>query len=515
MKTLKEMTLKEKIGQLVMCGFTSLEYNDHIKLLVDEWACGNVILFSRNFDNANQLKKLDRDIHQNIMAKTGIMPFISIDQEGGQVTRLFKDATFPAGAMSSAASNLEHAPYYNARIIGRDMINLGINMNLAPSLDVNNNLDNPSINVRSFSSDPKTVAVCGREYIKGLREYGVMACIKHFPGAGDSVVDSHLALPTIDHDKERLHKIELYPFKENFDSPCLMTEHALFPTYDTVPATLSYNVLTNLLRKELGYTGIIVTDGIEMKAIADNYGVGLGSLMAINAGCDMVLVCHTLEEQLEVLNTLTEAANDGRLPIEVIDDRVSRILKFKEESKKNLDKFFVEGPFEIVEENNQMTQKIVDESLTHICGTLPKFDSNTLVIAPKAVAKTIVEDEFDNRNLGVNLKKEFPNLKVLEYQQTEEFVNDALNESKNYQNVIIFSYNAVVDSIQVKLINELIEKKNAHIISLKGPLDYHLYPNIKNYMCLYEYTPLSIKTVLKYFKGLLKPNGHSPVDPIK
>lgn len=514
MKKLSEMTLKEKIGQLVMCGFTSLEYNDHIKKIVDEYAVGNVILFSRNFDNGNQLKKLNRDIHKNIKEKTGIMPFISIDQEGGAVTRLFKDATFPAGAMTSAASSVEHAPYKNAKIIGRDMIMLGLNLNLAPSLDVNNNLDNPSINVRSFSSDPEMVAKCGREYIEGLREYGVMACVKHFPGAGDSALDSHLALPTIPHDKERLHKVELYPFKKNFDSPCLMTEHALFPAYDTLPATLSKNILTNLLREELGYEGIIITDGIEMKAISDNYGVGLGALMSINAGCNIVLVCHTLEEQLEVLETLHAAANDGRLPIDVIDERVARILKYKEEVEPTLNKYFNDEPFVISEENNEITQNIVDNSLTLICGEEPSLDKDTFVIAPKASAKTIVEDQFDNRNLGVNLRNKF-NANCVEYVADASIIQDIIKNAMNYKKVIVFSYNAVVDSLQVDMINELSKKTNLYVISLKGPLDYHLYENVLNYMCLYEYTPLSIKTVLKYFDGKIKPNGTSPVLEIK
>lgn len=514
MKKLSEMTLTEKIGQLVMCGFTSLEYNDHIKRLVDDYAVGNVILFSRNFDNGNQLKKLDRDIHNNIKAKTGIMPFISIDQEGGLVTRLFKDATFPAGAMTSAASSVDHAPYKNARIIGRDMIMLGLNLNLAPSLDVNNNLDNPSINVRSFSSNPEVVAKCGREYIQGLRDFGVMACVKHFPGAGDSALDSHLALPTIPHDKERLHKVELYPFKQNFDSPCLMTEHALFPAYDTLPATLSKNILTGLLREELGYEGIIITDGIEMKAISDNYGVGPGALMSINAGCDIVLVCHTIEEQLEVLDTLHAAAKDGRLPLDVIDERVSRILKYKEEVEPTLDKYFNDEPFVISEENNQMTQSIVDNSLTLISGIEPTLDNDTFVIAPKAVANTIVEDEFDNRNLGVNLRNIF-NANCVEYVADPNAINKIISEASKYKKVIVFSYNAVVDKLQVDMINTLSEMTNLFVISLKGPLDYHHYKNVQNYMCLYEYTPLSIKSVIKYFNGEIKPNGHSPIEKLK
>ena len=269
LKSVKEMTLKEKLGQLILPGFHSTYYDDQVKTLIEDYHVGNILLFTRNFENATQMRELTKTIHDKVLEHTGHIPFIAIDQEGGLVTRMMKDVTFAPGPMTASAS-IEDATYYTGKMLAEDMIRLGMNLNLAPSLDVNNNPNNPVINVRSYSDDPKVVARLGKRFIEGSSQFGVLACAKHFPGHGDCEVDSHLGLPTINYDLERIHNIEMYPFKENINVPAIMSAHIMFPAYDTVPATLSKNILTNVLRNELGYEGLILTDCLEMKAIADN-----------------------------------------------------------------------------------------------------------------------------------------------------------------------------------------------------------------------------------------------------
>lgn len=507
LKNVKEMTLKEKLGQLILPGFHSTYYDEQIKTLIEDYHVGNVLLFTRNFESAKQMRELTKKIHEEIYKSTGHLPFIAIDQEGGLVTRMMKDVTFAPGPMSAAAS-IENATYYTGKMLAEDMIRLGMNLNLAPSLDVNNNPNNPVINVRSYSDDPEVVARLGKNFIKGSSEFGVLACAKHFPGHGDCEVDSHLGLPTINYDLDRIHKIEMHPFMENIDVPAIMSAHIMFPAYDSVPATLSRNILTNVLRKELGFEGLILTDCLEMKAIADMYGTANGALMAVLAGADLCDISHTLEYQIKALELIEEAVLDGRLPMEELDSKVERILKFKEKTLPYLEKYFYNQEMKFSDENKQLAQEIVDKSLTKVIGMDAKLTNNTLVIAPVAMARTIIEDEFDDRNLAKVLRKEFKDLDVRELVNSDEFKESVLSELDKFDNVILFSYNAATSPKQVEFINSVLEKKlETTVISLKGPMDYNKYNNLNNYLCLYEYTPNSIRTVVKYLKGDLKPVG--------
>ena len=511
LKSVKDMTLKEKLGQLILPGFHSTTYDEQIRTLIEDYHVGNVILFTRNFEDAKQVRELTKKIHEEVYKHTGHIPFIAIDQEGGLVTRMMKDVTFAPGPMSASAS-IDDATYYTGKMLAEDMIRLGMNFNLAPSLDVNNNPNNPVINVRSYSDDPKVCAKLGKRFIEGSLEFGVLACAKHFPGHGDCEVDSHLGLPTINYDLDRIHQIEMHPFKENINVPAIMSAHIMFPAYDTVPATLSRKILTNVLREELGFKGLILTDCLEMKAIADMYGTAQGACMAVLAGADICDISHTLEYQVKALQLLEEAVNDGRLTVEELDAKVERILRFKELTLPYLEKYFYNKEMKFSEENNKLAQTIVDNSLTHIKGNDAKLTDRTLVIAPVAMARTIIEDEFDDRNLAKVLRKEFSNLDVRELVNTDEFKNEIVSSLDNYDNVILFSYNAAVSPKQVEFINAVLEKKEeTTVISLKGPMDYHKYNNLNNYLCLYEYTPNSIRTVVKYLKNELTPNGKLPV----
>lgn len=507
LKTVKEMTLKEKLGQLILPGFHSTYYDDQIKTLIEDYHVGNVILFTRNFTDANQMRELTKKIHEEIYKSTGHIPFIAIDQEGGLVTRMMKDVTFAPGPMTASAS-ISDATYYTGRMLAEDMIRLGMNLNLAPSLDVNNNPNNPVINVRSYSDDPSVVARLGKRFIEGSLEYGVLACAKHFPGHGDCEVDSHLGLPIINYDLDRIHKIEMHPFIENINVPAIMSAHILFPAYDTVPATLSKKILTNVLREELGFEGLILTDCLEMKAIQNEFGTANGALKAVLAGADLCDISHTLEFQLKALELLEEAVNDGRLQLEELDKKVERILKAKEKTLPYLEKYFYNQEMKFSEENNCLAQEIVDNSLTMVKGNNVTLTTNTLLIAPVAMARTIIEDEFDDRNLAKVLKKEFNNLDVLELLNTDEFKESVLNSLDKYDNVVIFSYNAATSPKQVEFINAVLAKKQeVTVISLKGPMDFNKYNNLNNYLCLYEYTPNSIRTVVKYLKKELTPKG--------
>ena len=307
--------------------------------------------------------------------------------------------------------------------------------------------------------------------------------------------------------------MEMYPFKRNINVPCIMSAHIMFPAYDKeYPATLSKTMITGVLREELGYKGIIFSDCLEMKAIQDNFGTPEGALQAILAGVDIVDISHTMDYQLRAVQLIEEAVKDGRLPMKTLDEKVERILKAKESTLPYLEKYFYsqdEPCFK--EEQKELAQQIVDNSLTLVKGSNVTLTKNTLVIAPKAIAKTIIEDEFDDRNIAKVLHSHFPDLTVREYDDTEEFSDSVVSILNDYDNVIVFSYNANVNPTQVKFINRILSITDAHVISLKGPFDYHKYENLNNYICMYEYTPNSIRTIVSYFDGKIKPMGKLPV----
>lgn len=510
---IKDMSIKQKIGQLIVCGFLSPYYDDQIKKLVDEYYLGNVILFTRNYKNPKQLKDLNTEIYQKIESKTGMFPLVAIDQEGGQVTRLMNDVTFPPSPMTSSASNVRDAAYFCGKAIGRDMIMLGLSWDLAPCLEINKDLNSPLHNVRSYGGSKETVSRNVKLFIKGLSEYGVLSCLKHYPGSGDTTVDSHLELPIMATPLCQIMDNNLVPFIDNIDAKSIMTAHVLFKDIDPdYPSTLSSKVIKGILRDKLNFNGIVVSDGIEMKAISKYYGTGRGAALALINGCDMVLCCHTLSEQIECFDEVYKAYNNGELSESEIDKKLERIIKAKKELKPFLDKYFYNSDeYQLDSKNDQKIKEIVDESVTLVKGKLPILKEKSLILAPKASVSSIVEDEFDNRNLAKTLKKNFNSL-VYEYKAGEEFKEEVLNKLNEADNIIIFSYDAFRDNTQKDIISDLVKQKRdkAYLVTLKGPFDSVLFNDLVNHTTLYEYTPNSIETIIKLLKGEIKALGKLP-----
>lgn len=522
-KTLKDMTTSEKVGQLLWVGFQGYEFNDNLKHLIDKYKVGNIVLFTRNIKDIEQLFKLNKEIHEYIMDKTGVMPFISIDQEGGMVTRIMSGATFCPGNMTLATSPVEKA-YEIGEIMGTELRSLGINMNLAPSLDVNNNPLNPVIGVRSYSDNPEVVSEYGKNYIRGLQSKGIIATSKHFPGHGDTDSDSHKSLPTVAHDKERLSNVELYPFKKNInETKAIMSAHVFFPAYEkgNLPSTLSYNVITNLLKKELGYKGLVISDCMEMKAIDDNYTTPIGCLMGLKAGLDQVMVSATFEKQVQSFETIYKAIDNKELTIEEIDEKVEKILKLKSESFPLMNEYFYTKDFEEAKpfidniEHKKVSEEIVDNSLTLVKGKNISLYKKTLVICAEPFATTIAEDELNVRSIASVIKEHKIDVDVekIEVRINEEEINRLVDKAKHYEQVLVCTYNANLFTNQADLVNKLdLLDNDLFVLSTRSPYDLYKFNQIKNYLCLYEYTPNSVQTIAKYLMGKLEPKGKLPVD---
>jgi hypothetical protein len=322
----------------------------------------------------------------------------------------------------------------------------------------------------------------------------------------------------------RLNHMELIPFKKAISNNLkgIMSAHILFPAYEqsNLPATLSEKVLTGLLRKKLGFEGLIFTDCMEMKAIVDHYGTANGALLAVLAGANQVCISHTLEEQLKAVDLIEEAVKDGRISEDIIDERVARVLEAKEELKSSFEDFLsgdTNKALDILhtESHHVFAQKVVDESFTKVTGNTFKRNGTCLLIAPDPFATTIADDTVESRSIVTSVKAEIPDIDAVRINIRPESKEqlDLLDLVQKYNQVVICTYNANIYTEQLTFLRHLLASvKELYVISMRNPYDLTFVPEIKNYCCLYEYTPNAIRTLIKYLKGDLEPQGFLPVE---
>lgn len=321
---------KEKIGQLFMVGFDGTTVTPDLAAFIKEYKPGGVILFSRNLESIEQIVELTNEL-QRCSPHSPLL--ISIDQEGGRVSRLPKSFTiFPPCEVLGQCNSSELA-YAAAATIAKELRAVGINMNMSPVLDVNSNPDNPVIGDRAFGSTPEPVCELGLATIGGLQDNRVVACGKHFPGHGDTNADSHKELPVVAAPKERLEAIEFPPFRHAtaHGVASLMTAHVQYRALDDhTPATLSPAIITNFLRGELKYDGVVLTDDLEMHAIIDHYGIEEATVRSIQAGCDMPLICKDRNREVAAITALDKAVGDGSISVERLEQSLARIARLKQ-----------------------------------------------------------------------------------------------------------------------------------------------------------------------------------------
>ncbi|MBC7870688.1 MAG: beta-N-acetylhexosaminidase, partial [Chitinophagaceae bacterium] len=313
----------QHIGNLFMFGFHGTTAPDYLLAWLHEGKVGGVILFARNVENPQQLAVLTAQLHN--AASQPIL--IAIDQEGGTVARLRGDFLESPSAMAlsntDAAENAETA--YG--LLAAEMRHLGIIWDYAPVVDITYNRDNPTVGTRSFGTNPDRVGLYASHAVRGLQSERIAACAKHFPGLGNTTIDTHLALPTLDTPLEHLIATDLAPYRAVIDEniASIMTTHTKFLALDEEhPATLSPVIVKRLLRDALQYEGVVTTDCMEMKAIADNYGAGESAVLAILAGIDIVLFSHTPTMQQQAFEAVTEAMNSGRIPAHFVQQANER-----------------------------------------------------------------------------------------------------------------------------------------------------------------------------------------------
>ncbi len=337
-KSLQEY--QKLVGSVLILGFSGTELPKITQNFLKDWQAAGVILFKRNIQSFEQLVQLN----QSILRLTELTPFISVDHEGGKVFRLPQPFTvFPpmvhVGNYVKKMQDLSFA-FQVGQALGRELRSVGFNLNYAPVLDVNSNPDNPIIGARAFSSDPEEVARIALAFVKGLHETGVLSCGKHFPGHGDTSEDSHLTLPTVKKKLEELRQCEFFPFKALIEHkiPTLMTAHVMYPALDPEwPATLSEKILTGVLKKEMGFQGLILSDDFFMKGIAAHWSIPEAVERFLRCGGDIALLCHEEETQVQVAEYLCKQLEKDTRFREALQEKYIKINKLRDKLSFKID----------------------------------------------------------------------------------------------------------------------------------------------------------------------------------
>ncbi|NOT44568.1 MAG: beta-N-acetylhexosaminidase [Acidobacteria bacterium] len=324
-------SIRHAVGQLLFGSLAGVSVQGELQALGREFGLGGITLFSRNIEAPEQVAELAWDLR---ILSRDLPPWIAIDQEGGRVARLRAPFTeWPPMAVLGRSGDDALARRF-AGAMAAELRAVGVTLDFAPVLDIHTNPANPVIGDRALSTDAAMVARLGVAVIEGLQSAGVAACGKHFPGHGDTSVDSHLELPLVEHPPDRIRQVECVPFEAAIRAGVafLMTAHVLVPSIDEArPATLSPRIMTDLLRHDLEYDGAVLSDDLEMKAIAAQYAPGEAAVLAVAAGCDGVLVCSgSVDVQAEVLEALVHGVEDGRIPRARLDDALRRLRRQKE-----------------------------------------------------------------------------------------------------------------------------------------------------------------------------------------
>jgi beta-N-acetylhexosaminidase len=529
---IQHMTLEEKVGQLFMIhvyGKTPTDPNyeqtnitnnrgaKNFEEAIQKYHIGGIIYFNWSYNigtpiDFKQVNALSNGIQKIAMDQRMPIPLlVATDQEGGIVARVTEPATvFPGNMALGATRSVDYATKMTS-IMGSELRNLGINFDLAPVLDVNINPDNPVIGVRSMSENADLVAQLGAAQIKGYQSQNVAASAKHFPGHGDTNVDSHYGLPIINHDLKTLHEVDLKPFKAAIDAgiDSIMTAHIVVPALDPsgLPATLSKPILTDLLRDELGYEGVIITDSLGMSG-ANVIPADRVAAEAFLAGADILLNPPNVDV---AYNGVLNAVKSGEITEKRLDESVFRIMQLK--MKRGL----FSDPYAAPEKLNAIgtveSLKFADE-LTNKSITLIKNENNilplkqgtkVLVTGPSTGNPALLSDQLTSKGFTSSSY-------VTSATPTTAQINTALTMA-NAVDVVIVTTNSSSSTIpQKNLVNALTAAgKKVIAAAMRNPYDITAFPQVNGYVATYGNKAISTKALARVLTGEVNPTGKLPV----
>ncbi|MBE7680567.1 glycoside hydrolase family 3 N-terminal domain-containing protein [Paenibacillus sp. P13VS] len=533
-KLISYMTVSEQVGQMLMPdirqwnGKVTTTVNEGLKSSIHNQDLGGLILFDKNIVDTRQVTTFTH----NLQMESGDIPmFLGIDQEGGVIKRIPGGTNLP-GQMALGATGDSALAEAAGLLTGEELKALGLNINFAPVLDINSNPDNPIIGMRSFSSDADLVTRLGLATITGLRQSGVIAAVKHFPGHGDTMVDSHLGLPVLTHNRERLDSVELKPFQAAIENgvEMIMTAHIAFPAIDNeqvtslkdgqrvpVPATLSKKVLNGLLREELGYEGIIISDAFTMDGIAEHFGEDQAVERAVNAGVDIILMP---QNSAAAHQTLVNAVKNGTIPIETIHASVERILELKakyglfEHSESLTSKLAKLNQVIGSQGHREVEREIAERAVTLLASrdgkrpdSLQQGDRVVIVAAEEEQAKQL-ERQLKQASNNLSLKTDIALIGQAQTKETVAKADYVILASYQFRNVASqFGWSAYQ-----ALINEMNTRNQRYtLLSLGNPYETIYLKNIRSGLTVYGKQVPNTEAGINVLLGHQEATGKLPV----
>lgn len=533
-KLISYMTVSEQVGQMLMPdirqwnGKVTTTVNEGLKSSIHNQDLGGLILFDKNIVDTRQVTTLTH----NLQMEAGDIPmFLGIDQEGGVIKRIPGGTNLP-GQMALGATGDSALAEAAGQLTGEELKALGLNINFAPVLDINSNPDNPIIGMRSFSSDADLVTRLGLATITGLRQSGVIAAVKHFPGHGDTMVDSHLGLPVLTHNRERLDSVELKPFQAAIENgvEMIMTAHIAFPAIDNeqvtslkdgqrvpVPATLSKKVLNGLLREELGYEGIIISDAFTMDGIAEHFGEDQAVERAVNAGVDIILMP---QNSAAAHQTLVNAVKNGTIPIDTIHASVERILELKakyglfERSESLTSKLAELNKVIGSQGHREVEREIAERAVTLLASSdgkrpdsLQQGDRVVIVAAEEEQAKQL-ERQLKQASTNLSLQTDIALIGQTQTRETVAKADYVILASYQFRNVASqFGWTAYQ-----ALINEMNTRNQRYtLLSLGNPYETIYLKNIRSGLAVYGKQEPNTEAGINVLLGHQEATGKLPV----
>jgi beta-N-acetylhexosaminidase len=518
------LTLEQALGQQLLVSFVGKRRPspELLKTLKGQHVGGIVLFRAKNMGSLAELRGLTAAL-QKAAAEGGQPPLlIAADQEGGQLMAIGDGTPFP-GNMALGATRSETLAYRVGRALGREVAAVGVNVDFAPVCDVNNNPANPVVGTRSFGEDPALVARLGAALVRGLQSAGVAATAKHFPGHGDTASDSHHAAPVIPHGLDRLLRVELPPFRAAIAAGVrlVMTAHIVLPALNggrDWPATLSPAILQGLLRRRLGYDGLIVTDAMDMNAIDQGAGLFVDAMAALTAGADLLILNHDLSKASAAYASLAQAARRGLLSAEGIRASARRVLGLKRwlAGRK-------QPPLRVVGcgEHRALAREVARESVTLVRDRAHRLPlrlprrARVAVVVPRPEDLTPADtSSYLVPGLAAAVRRRHPGAEefIIGMSPSAADVRQLLGTLAAHDLVIVGTINAAPRSGQGALVRALLGQRTPTIaVALRMPYDVAAYPGVETYACTYGILPPSMEALAEALWGRIPFRGTLPV----
>jgi beta-N-acetylhexosaminidase len=517
--------LTHTIGQKLLFAFHGKESlsSEIIKAFKAYRPSGISLFRSLNMGTPAQIKSLTHSLQALARQENLPLLLIATDQEGGQLMA-FGDGTPLPGNMALGATRSPELARKAGQVLGREMAALGINVNYAPCADVNINPQNPVVGVRSFGEDPDLVGELAAAMIEGIQSQGVAATVKHFPGHGDTASDSHHGLGMVPHSRERLHAVELTPFRAALqaDVKLVMTAHLGIPSIDGAdapPATLSPNIINGLLRDKLGFDGVVITDAMDMHAIRQGELLREDSLRAAQAGADLLLITSDPQDQTRAYEALLQGAQNGQLSQEELQASVDRVLRLKTwiaEHETSPDLSVIQCA-----EHMSVASEIAEKSITLVRDEqkyLPikiEEDKRIAVIIPFPQDLTPADtSSYIQPKLAESIRQYHAQTDELRiaYAPSEQEAASVLEQVRNYDLIVMGTINAYAEPKQAEFVRSLLKTdKPVIIVAMRLPYDLAAFPQASTYVCTYSILEPSMRAAAKAMFGLGEMPGRLPV----